>query len=376
MPSAEELAAADPSTDLSELARLAHEHPELRAAIAANPSTYDGLLEWLGQFRDPEIDAALARRRGVAAPFVAAVPLASSTSFSSSVPFSSSAPLASPDAAWHEPARDVQLRWATYPMRYGAGLGLLGIALFLPPAFVAQIGILGPALIQLVLSLVGIAMMPTTIGRRLGAGGILLPTLALPYLISFAFGGLLPAALPVLLALAIWLVLRQRPGITYLLLIAAALLGIAATYIVFSARYAFGYRELSLIEGLLQAVAVVGLAWLARLIHERVAVSRARRFMPEVPGQAVVAGQPVPGQPVYAQPGMPTNTMAILALVFGVGGGLLGIVFGHLARAQIRRTGEGGWALATVGLVLGYVGLGALVLLILVYAVIIGAALS
>jgi hypothetical protein len=49
-----------------------------------------------------------------------------------------------------------------------------------------------------------------------------------------------------------------------------------------------------------------------------------------------------------------TNTMAILALIFGLAGGLLGIFFGHIARAQIRRTGEQGWGLATAGLVLGY----------------------
>ena len=46
--------------------------------------------------------------------------------------------------------------------------------------------------------------------------------------------------------------------------------------------------------------------------------------------------------------------LATLALWFGVAGGVLGIVFGHIARARIRRTGEAGWGTATAGLVIGY----------------------
>jgi Domain of unknown function (DUF4190) len=49
-----------------------------------------------------------------------------------------------------------------------------------------------------------------------------------------------------------------------------------------------------------------------------------------------------------------TNTMAILALVFAFVFWPLGIVFGHMARRQIRQTGEGGAGLATAGLVLSY----------------------
>jgi len=46
--------------------------------------------------------------------------------------------------------------------------------------------------------------------------------------------------------------------------------------------------------------------------------------------------------------------LATLALWFGVVGGVLGIVFGHVARARIRRTGEAGWGTATAGLAIGY----------------------
>jgi len=45
-----------------------------------------------------------------------------------------------------------------------------------------------------------------------------------------------------------------------------------------------------------------------------------------------------------------TNTLAILALIFGLLGGWLGIVFGFIALSQIKRTGEGGRGIAIVGI--------------------------
>jgi zinc transporter ZupT len=61
-----------------------------------------------------------------------------------------------------------------------------------------------------------------------------------------------------------------------------------------------------------------------------------------------------------------TNTSAILALVFGIAGGLLGIIFGHIALSQIKRTGEEGRGLAIAGLVLGYIGLAAGIVFIII----------
>jgi len=65
----------------------------------------------------------------------------------------------------------------------------------------------------------------------------------------------------------------------------------------------------------------------------------------------------------------PTNTMAVLALVFGVLGGLISIPFGHVALSQIKRTGQGGWAAAVTGLVLGYLWLAGLVALLVALVV-------
>lgn len=64
--------AADPATAPATLARLAYEHPELRATIAANPSAYPELLTWLQASGDPAVDAAIARRG--AAPTAPAAP--------------------------------------------------------------------------------------------------------------------------------------------------------------------------------------------------------------------------------------------------------------------------------------------------------------
>ena len=58
----------------------------------------------------------------------------------------------------------------------------------------------------------------------------------------------------------------------------------------------------------------------------------------------------------------PTNGLAIAALVCGIAQFAVGVTFipaiicGHMARRQIRQTGEGGDGMALAGLILGYVG--------------------
>jgi len=64
---------------------------------------------------------------------------------------------------------------------------------------------------------------------------------------------------------------------------------------------------------------------------------------------------PVTFDPAQAQVAADrTNTLAILALVFGILGGYLALIFGHLALSQIKRSGEQGRGLAITGLILGY----------------------
>ena len=74
--------------------------------------------------------------------------------------------------------------------------------------------------------------------------------------------------------------------------------------------------------------------------------------------------------------GNQTNTMAIISLVAAIGsffahiipgiGGftvaLVAVITGFVARNQIKQTGEGGMALATAGIIIGFVHMALLVL--------------
>jgi hypothetical protein len=76
----------------------------------------------------------------------------------------------------------------------------------------------------------------------------------------------------------------------------------------------------------------------------------------------------------------PTNSMAIASLVCGIGQVALGplptipaIVLGHMARRQIRQTGENGDGMALGGLILGWCGVAFLVLALVAFAFIFAA---
>lgn len=55
--------ASNPATAQATLADIAARAPELRRHVAENPSTYPGLLDWLGTYGDQEVKDAVARRR-------------------------------------------------------------------------------------------------------------------------------------------------------------------------------------------------------------------------------------------------------------------------------------------------------------------------
>ncbi|HEY6424059.1 MAG TPA: DUF4190 domain-containing protein [Pseudonocardiaceae bacterium] len=90
-------------------------------------------------------------------------------------------------------------------------------------------------------------------------------------------------------------------------------------------------------------------------------------------------GQPPPGYPSsygYGYPGYsnyptqrPTNGLAIASMVLGIIwiywiGSILALIFGYIARQQIRERGEGGAGMAMAGIVLGWVGVGVLAIFI------------
>jgi peptidyl-prolyl cis-trans isomerase B (cyclophilin B) len=67
----------------------------------------------------------------------------------------------------------------------------------------------------------------------------------------------------------------------------------------------------------------------------------------------------------------PTNGMAIAALVLAFVFFPLGIVLGHLARGQIKRSGEGGRGLATAALILSYLQASVIVVMFAVVALLV-----
>ncbi len=88
--------------------------------------------------------------------------------------------------------------------------------------------------------------------------------------------------------------------------------------------------------------------------------------MPTTPAPPIAAGQ--------------TNTLAVVSLVSAIGapfGHLIGvggitliivsIVTGHMARSQIKRTGESGDGLAIAGLIISYVHLALTVLVVIFF---------
>lgn len=108
---------------------------------------------------------------------------------------------------------------------------------------------------------------------------------------------------------------------------------------------------------------------------------------PPVPGYpgymspAPTGQYPMPPQypapyPAAAMPGgypsaPKTNGLAIASLVCSILGlfccftALPGVILGHMATSQIKRTGEDGKGLAVAGLVVGYLGMGIVVLVLL-----------
>jgi peptidyl-prolyl cis-trans isomerase B (cyclophilin B) len=67
----------------------------------------------------------------------------------------------------------------------------------------------------------------------------------------------------------------------------------------------------------------------------------------------------------------PTNAIAIAALILVFVFFPIGIVLGHVARSQIRRTREGGKGLATAALIIGYLQVAVIVAVIAVAAILV-----
>ena len=82
-----------------------------------------------------------------------------------------------------------------------------------------------------------------------------------------------------------------------------------------------------------------------------------------------------PMQPYTPQPhpypvARPTSGLAVAALVLGIVwvwgiGSILAVIFGHIALAETRDGRKGGQGLAIAGLVLGWIGVAALLIMLI-----------
>ena len=79
-----------------------------------------------------------------------------------------------------------------------------------------------------------------------------------------------------------------------------------------------------------------------------------------------------------------TNVLAIVSLVAGIAGltvipflsSIVAVVTGHMARKEVRRTGEQGDGLALAGLITGYIGIGLGVLVAILLVTFLGIVLA
>ena len=153
-PSGRALEAADPRTPAAVLFEIASSSPELRPAIAANPSTYDDLVTWLEALGDPAVDVALDRRAAGQFGLPEPEPEPATETFISSGPESSSSgeivqPFAPRSAVpqFAVPPPDPGYGPTGVPLRPGgfrpAGAGIRVAARFIDFAILAVVSVVG-----------------------------------------------------------------------------------------------------------------------------------------------------------------------------------------------------------------------------------------
>ena len=100
--------------------------------------------------------------------------------------------------------------------------------------------------------------------------------------------------------------------------------------------------------------------------------------------KAAPAAEPAAAPTVTVVSSHKTNTLSIVALVAGIAGltfvpflaSIVAIVTGHMARAEVRRTGEQGEGRALAGLIMGYVGVGLALLVAVLLIAFLGVVLA
>ncbi|MEU3474388.1 DUF4190 domain-containing protein [Rhodococcus sp. NPDC006774] len=167
-------------------------------------------------------------------------------------------------------------------------------------------------------------------------------------------------------ALAAWVLVRRRSLVSLFLTPFAAVCTMALTLLVGN-RVAGGGVLANSVPAVL---CLTVFAWLAVGIDKLVKMPAVNAG--HVPVALVREYEAAPNYSAV-QTSSGTNTTAVLSLVFGLfGSGIIAVVLGHVARGQIRRSGERGSGMATAGLVLGYIAIVVYVGLTIAYVVFIG----
>lgn len=151
---------------------------------------------------------------------------------------------------WTEPTRAIPLRWGSYPLRYVAAVVLIiGGALIVQPTsvysgYLFEIGV--PA------QLLGWLIIPSSGARR---AWFALPATLCSCLLLIGSAGTFALIVP----FVAWLVVRERPGRSYLVL----LLPLLSALILLNLFPQYGDGAIVVIASF---VVLVGSAWLARAI--------------------------------------------------------------------------------------------------------------
>lgn len=151
-------------------------------------------------------------------------------------------------AGWREPTRRLKLRWGTYRARYLTGIALIFV---------------GGALVQFT-STYSLLILPLGLGAHI-TGWCILPGIGWRRVLAAGAGALTtifllngaPGTVFLVIPLAAWLLLRQRPFLSYSALVIPLAAALSLTQ--FFPDYGWGVVVLSF-----AGATLVGSAWLAR----------------------------------------------------------------------------------------------------------------
>jgi hypothetical protein len=176
-------------------------------------------------------------------------------------------------AAWREPTRDIPLRWGTYRERYLAGLGfIMGGLIVLAGSNTYTVTFL---LVGTVTHVAGWFILPARAARRVWVAW---PSLVCVWLLLTGPQILFAMALPLLG----WLVVRQRPVRSFVVLIVPVAVGIWLAGVVNGPAWVAAGIDGSHAEPYafaIESAAVIASAWAARAL----ATTRRKRTPPSLP---------------------------------------------------------------------------------------------